>query len=185
MFEEQTEKWKELDPKMKAIFVAILVLGTVFIVVQHQKNKVADSAAEQKRIEKAAADELKKKPGEAYSFTALPSTNRNQGLEDLTAEIQQLKQEIQAAKNKQQFPANDATAIAPPPVDLSRPLPGGATNSQVDGGFDLAQLDPKKSPRAAAVATLEEPKPLPAAPQLKTWPAENVVEKKKLLSQKL
>lgn len=63
MFEEQVEKWKELDPKMKGIFVAILVLGSVFIFVQSQKNKAAESAAEQKRIEKAAADELKKKPG--------------------------------------------------------------------------------------------------------------------------
>jgi conjugal transfer pilus assembly protein TraB len=177
MFEEQAEKWKELDPKKKGIFLAILVLGSVLIFVQHQKNKAADSAAEQKRIEKAAADEQKKKPGEAYSFTALPSTNRNQGLEDLTAEIQQLKQEIQAAKTKQQFTSNDAAAIAPPPVDLSRPLPGGFANSQADGGLDLAQLDPKKSPRAAAVAALDEPKLPPAAPQLKTWPAEKVVEK--------
>ncbi len=178
MFEEQTEKWKELDPKMKAIFVAILVLGIVFIFVQHQKNKVADSAAEQKRIEKAAADEQKKKPGESYSFTALPSTNRNQGLEDLTAEIQQLKQEIQASKNKQQSPANDVIAVAPPPIDLSRPLPSVVANAQTDAGFDLTQLDPKKSSRAS-VTTLEEPRPLPVTPQLKTWPAEKVVEKEK------
>ncbi|WP_170108518.1 TrbI/VirB10 family protein [Limnohabitans curvus] len=179
MFEEQVEKWKELDPKMKGIFVAILVLGSVFIFVQSQKNKAAENAAEQKRIEKAAADELKKKPGESYSFTALPSTNRNQGLEDLTAEIQQLKQEIQAAKNSQQFPSAGVTAATPPAVDLSRPLPGGVQNPNVDAALDLAQLDPKKAPRGAAVATLDEPKPLPAAPQLKTWPAEKITEKEK------
>lgn len=184
MFEEQVEKWKDLDPKMRGIFVAILVLGTIFIFFQSQKNKVADSAAEQKRIEKAAKDELKTKPGESYSFTSLPSTNRNQGLEDLTAEIQQLKQEFQNVKNKQQSPTSAAPVVLPPAVDLSRPLPMGASNAQGVPSFDLAQLEDKNAIRAPA-QPLNEPKPLPAVPQLKTWPAEKSVEKEKVPEPKI
>ena len=65
MFEEQKQQWKELDPKMKAMFAVIIIVGTVFIAIQHQKNKAAETLAEQKRLEKAAQEESNKKPGES------------------------------------------------------------------------------------------------------------------------
>ncbi len=192
MFEEQVQKWKELDPKMKAIFGALVVFGSVLIYFQNQKNKAIESAAETKRLEKVAAEEANKKPGDTFKFTALPQTPRNQGLEDLSAEVQRLRDEIAASKQQQQAPfksppqTTDAPFNAPPPVDLSSPLPGTA-GRQAAPAFDLTALDaPIRKSSGAAVASLDDaPKPIAPAPQLKTWAAEKRVEVEKPADPKL
>lgn len=190
MFEEQIQKWKELDPKMKAVFGALVVFGSVLIYFQNQKNKAAESAAETKRLEKVAAEEANKKPGDAFKFTALPQTPRNQGLEDLSAEVQRLRDEIAASKQQSAFKnpvqSTDTPFNAPPAIDLSSPLPGAGSRQPVPS-FDLAALEsPQRKGSGAAVASLDEaPKPIPPAPQLKTWAAEKRVEVEKPADPKL
>ena len=192
MFEQQITQWKEMDPKWKVIFGALLVAGPLVIFMQHQKNVKAEVAAEEKRIEKAAIEN--KKPGEAYSFSSIPTTPRNQGLEDVTLQLEALRQAFEEEKRLRgagqgatsggrmsDYPPN-----APMPIDLNSPIsrPTSAANSNTSPALDMSALEtklPKQPQNKSYVDTIE----LPARPSQKIWPSEKISEDNKKADPKL
>lgn len=177
MIEDFKQKWAQMDPKWRTIFICILVLGPVFIFFQHQKNAAANEAAEKRRLEKIEAD-AKKAPGESVNFAVLPTSPRNQGLEDLATQVEQLRQELQAATNGRGMATSGAavgTAVAPAQsVDLSAPIDTRAGA----GGLNLAALDDPSPSKGQSTQPKETFTPAPPpAPSMKTWQPEKVAEK--------
>lgn len=85
-----------MDGKFKAVIISLIIGGAAFIMFMSQKNAQADKVAEDKKLAQRAVQEAQTTQGAAaFKFNTLPSTNRNQGLEDLKTEIQQLKEAIQ------------------------------------------------------------------------------------------
>lgn len=179
MFDKELERWKELDPKKRAFFIVFIIIGVIFLYLNHQKNVAAESAAEKVRLEKVAAEESGKTTGPKYNFSALPQTQRNQGLEDLSLEIQKLRDELssyrQAHGNPPAAPARDnigaPPAYAPKAVDLNQKLPETAT-SQAAPAFDVDALEAKTSKGAPAegAGDVNQPTVRPRA-RMRVWPA--------------
>lgn len=191
MFEQQITQWKEMDPKWKTIFAVLLIAGPVVIFMQHQKNQKAEASAEEKRIEKLGAET--QKPGEPYSFTSIPTTPRNQGLEDLTMQLEVLRRELDEEKRNRtagtgstSFGRNlDTPPNAPTPIDLNSPIGRPAAVTQnTNPSLDLSALDTKgNKPQQGKdyVDTID----LPARPAQKIWPSEKLPEESKKPDPKL
>lgn len=190
MFEKQRQEWDELDSKKKAMFAAFFVAGLVVLGILIQRNNKEQSAAEQKRLERAAAAEENKPVGESFKLSALPNSNRNQGLEDMHAELQKLKEQIELYKaqggpnqrlaNPQPIP--QATG-APDPIDLNKNLPPPAPIGGVD--FTLSSSEPKGPSKGTTQTTDEAMKEAPPAPRLKTWASEKKGEADKSAEPKI
>ncbi len=179
MIDEFKQKWAEMDPKWRTILICTLILGPVFIFFQHQKNAIANEAAEKRRIEKLDAD-ARKSPGDPVNFSVLPTSPRNQGLEDLATQVEQLRQELQAAKAAiPTIAASTSTQVTPTQsVDLSAPIDTRAGA----GGFNLAALDDPPATSASrnriSEAREQQTPPMPPPPpSMRTWNSEKASEK--------
>jgi conjugal transfer pilus assembly protein TraB len=192
MFEKQIEQWKEMDPKWKTIFGVLCIAGPAVIFMQHQKNQKTEAAAEERRIEKAAAEP--KKPGESYTFSSIPTTPRNQGLEDVTLQLEALKQELDRVKSQGASASgsgafgrtSDLPPNAPTPIDLNAPLtrPVNAGAPSASPTLDLGALD-NKMPKQAQGKDYVDTIDLPARPAQKIWPSEKIAEESKKADPKL
>ena len=181
-------EWLEMDGKFKAVIISLVIGGFAFIVFMSQKNAQADKIDQEKKLAQRAAQEAQTAQGAAaFNFSTLPSTNRNQGLEDLKTEIQQLKEAIQrgttpegSGPNRQQ--SGDTTPLKgdgslAAPIDLNKSLPPPISfdqpGTQQPSKRNRVGMDvPSASP---AFGGMQEPvKETPAPPQFKVWPAEKI-----------
>lgn len=164
------EKWKELDKKYKIIFAALIIVGVVLIFVQNRyRENIAAEVKQAKEQTQPAAD---------YKFQALPTTYRNQGLEDLTVQISKLSEEVNRLRQENQNSAVRPQLFQqplPPPVesvkvDLNKELPpAGASH------FDFTDLD-KPSTKSKG-GSLDLPDGIKEEtqndhPEVKVWKAE-------------
>jgi conjugal transfer pilus assembly protein TraB len=116
------EKWKELDKKYKIIFAALIIVGVILIFVQNRyRENIAVEVKQAKEQTQSAAD---------YKFQALPTTYRNQGLEDLTAQISKLSEEVNRLRQE-----NQNSAVRPQP--FQQPLPPPVESVKVDLNKEL------------------------------------------------
>lgn len=206
MFDKLKQDWDDMDVKFKAILAAVIVAGIAFIFVQGQKNKEIDA----KKATQAASGEPAREvpPGsqaaignqasKPYNFRAIPDSNRNQGLEDLKAIVEQLRSEIRD-KNRDE----KARAITPPKLDMDAPV--GEDNTPANSApkglpppvkFDAqgATATPTSSPNSQSPAVMQpldtppqpiQPPPPPPAPKMKVWTSSPVAVKEAAQEKKL
>lgn len=181
MFEEQRQQWTDMDKKWKIILGSICVLGPIMITLQSIKNNKADAVSEQKRVETLTAAQ-NSRPGENYQFSALPTTNRNQGLEDLQVELQRMRNELDAYKRNPgaatQPGAN--TGYGSAEVNLNAPLNlppmSGSANPGASGATGSLNLDALDGPKPkTGKITPPEIENSPRA-KVKVWAADTTAE---------
>lgn len=170
---ELREKWAEVEPKYKYIIFGILAVVPVLFYVQSMRRAEFERETAAKQIEKKAATELAataQQPGVqpataevpgSFKFSALPASNRNMGLEDLSLKYEEAMRRLQILETNQPKPGvNNASATSLPP-DLK-----GTTPSP----FEPASVKPPTLPPPVnfepSKATLEG-SPASAAPQIK------------------
>ena len=171
--DELREKWAEVEPKYKYIIFGILAVVPVLFYVQSMRRAEFERETAAKQIEKKAATELAataQQPGVqpstaevpgSFKFSALPASNRNMGLEDLSLKYEEAMRRLQILETNQPKPGvNNASGTSLPP-DLK-----GTTPSP----FDPASVKPPSLPPPVnfepSKATLEG-SPASAAPQIK------------------
>lgn len=183
--EQFKEEWQDMDPKWRSILIVICVVGVIAVswsAIAHRDsgNPVPASEAPPAAAQSGQPGGTAGSP--AFSLSVVPSTNRNQGLEDLKTELDVMRAENQQFKAKMEslatqhegkkpeaFGAARGSTEAPSPVDLNAALP--------PVNFDLP---PEKNGRESkGGGTLQAPAPTPApavpeVPRMKTWPADPV-----------
>ncbi len=174
MFEEKRQQWREMDKKWKIIFASICIIGPILITVQSYKNSKAEAVSDQKKLDALTAEQ-NKRPGENYQFSTLPTTNRNQGLEDLQVEVQRMREELdQYRRNPNSAGQQPASAgYSGAEVDLNAPLNKSPYSAAGNGNLNLDALNTP----AAKGNKANDPEPeKPPRPKVKIWPAEVVSE---------
>jgi len=181
MFEEQRQQWSDMDKKWKVILGSICVLGPIMITLQTINNNKADAVAEQKRVETLTATQ-NSRPGENYQFSALPTTNRNQGLEDLQVELQRMRNELDSYKRSPGAAPQSGvnTGYGSPDVNLNAPLNlppiSGSGTSGASGATGSLNLDALDGPKPKTGKIIPPEIENPPRAKVKVWPADTAVE---------
>jgi len=96
--EKFKQQWKDMDPKFKWAMGAAVVGCVIVMMVKHKEREqyhLEDEARKAAVAQQVGARNGQTLPNSANNFSALPSSNRNQGLEDLLASLDKArKQEI-------------------------------------------------------------------------------------------
>jgi conjugal transfer pilus assembly protein TraB len=102
MIAKYKQQWQEMDPKFKYAMMAIVVGGAILLVVKSKEHDqiVRDQEA---RSNAVAASKAGTQGGRSTTtgptiFSALPTTGRNQGLEDLLASLDKARNEAREAQ---------------------------------------------------------------------------------------
>jgi conjugal transfer pilus assembly protein TraB len=98
------QQWQEMDPKFKWALGAIVVGGAILMAV---KSREHDRYLEEEQARKIAhatavanAQNSGKLPNSGNTFSALPASNRNQGLEDLLASLDKARADAKDAQER-------------------------------------------------------------------------------------
>lgn len=186
MFGKLKHEWNEMEPKYRVVITALVVAGSIGIFIVHQKNTEADA-----RKRNAVAGTAVNQQGDApavpgakpYNWAALPTTNRNQGLEDVMNELRSLREELnqykanaasgtiatkggRTASASQEGASSNAAQVlnspisAPSKEDLVPPIKFEATRTENPGQNPGRKAEPPLT-KAAPEAT--------AGPSPKVW----------------
>lgn len=196
MFQEFKQKWDETDTKFKAILIAIVVGGVAFIFFNDRKNteaaaKKATATAEAAPVVSAGGPQSAANPAKPFSWSALPTNNRNQGLEDLVTEVRVLRDELAKQKRDQGDAAaqkSNATTPTQRPagVDLNAPIPNAAAPDAAAATaktlpppvkFDAAPDQAAQNSSSKPADSAYTPPEAPARPSMKIWEAEAAPKK--------
>ncbi|WP_371765570.1 TrbI/VirB10 family protein [Massilia sp.] len=96
------QQWEDMDPKFKWAMGAIVIGGAILMGVR-SKERAQDEQEDQARKVAQATVQANAKNGQALpnsanNFSALPTSNRNQGLEDLMASLQKAREDAKEAQ---------------------------------------------------------------------------------------
>ena len=170
MFEEQREKWKELEPRKRYFLVSLVILLVVLFIFDFQYNKSTQEKADALKVRKDNV-QAQRERGESIFTNVIPPTARNQGLEDLHAELKVLKEDLEKLSKSQSIPqrvvapeVSNRTLVEnkPPAIEfnLNDDLP-----KSIKGGVEKPQ-SPVQEP--------ETNRAVPVLPKMKTWVSETV-----------
>ncbi len=105
---QKRQEWDDMDPKFRYLLIGVTVIGTAFIIYQriiHQAPAPSTAAALPAQVVPATAatpgTPAPQQPGFNQNISVLPTSPRNQGLEDLTTQIDSLKQQVAALQRGQ------------------------------------------------------------------------------------
>lgn len=109
-------QWDEMDASFKYIMIAIFISGVVYMVFNSSQN--ANDAKQEQPKAKPHASSGSQDDADANLYNTpnlgvLPTNNRNQGLENLTTEISQLRNELELLKNAPKASNIDAQGVTP------------------------------------------------------------------------
>ena len=191
-FEKFKEDWEDMDPKWRTVILAIVAAGVVVVGYKATRNDHRDNSSPPLVDTSTSApapgtDGTKNDP--AFHLNVLPTSNRNQGLEDLQTQIQSLSEEVTRLKSGADVThtvsapvgsaneGNDTSASIvthrkaateeTPPVDLNQALPPPSVSFEQPGFADKT-----RPARQAADATDPVSAQTPATPKMKVWAAE-------------
>lgn len=168
------QQWKDLDKKSKIIIFSLLIAFVVITAVRYVKRENTEKKVEHKETQAV--------PSTDYKFQALPTTYRNQGLEDLTAQITKLSEEVNRLRRENQSIAvkphsfeQNLPPADPAKVDLNKDLPpAGGVN------FDFSELESKSSTKKIEsnelLPVLQAANEKVDHPQVKVWQSEQKQE---------
>jgi conjugal transfer pilus assembly protein TraB len=97
------QQWTEMDPKFKYAIGAIVVGGGILMVVNSREREQTMQEEQVRRVAmataKANAENGRTLPNGGNTFSALPTSNRNQGLEDLLASLDKARTDAREAQD--------------------------------------------------------------------------------------
>jgi hypothetical protein len=130
------DDWKEFKPWQKWLLLVIAATGCAWIFVTYQRNKQLESYESQQRVEKREIDEAAKlgKDKPPLKIDALPSNNRNQGLEDIYAKFTQLETTVLSKLERIESGKGAVTTDKPAPVaspKMDDPLPPPSSKPEI------------------------------------------------------
>ena len=113
MIDKYKAQWAEMDPKFKFAIGGLVVVGVILTYVQSQRHDRLVKEQEVTEVARkaamaAAAPTAPGAPRNDYRMTAVPTSVRNQGLEDLVGELQRTTAEAKASR---EAAANAATLL--------------------------------------------------------------------------
>ncbi|CAE6841935.1 TraB/VirB10 family protein [Paraburkholderia aspalathi] len=101
--QQKRQEWEDMDPKFRYLLIGVTVIGTAFIIYQrivHQVPTPSTTAALPAQVVPATAGSpstpAPQQAGFNQTIGVLPTSPRNQGLEDLTTQIDSLRQQVAA-----------------------------------------------------------------------------------------
>lgn len=178
--QQNLEDWKHLDPKKKVFFGVSFVAIVLFTVIHYIMNEgKSGSSSDEMSSEVPAQPSGTSSPGSTipqanYHLNVLPTTNRNQGLEDLHTRLDHLESllanlpQTQTKQTTDSSPTNAASLpSASAKVDLNSGLdkpfdpnvdfmePSSTASSTLTLKGDVAQPSTQATPRALKVKVLE------------------------------
>lgn len=130
--EKIKQQWSDMDPKFKAAIGAIIVGGGIMVYVRGQEHDrvVAEQETAAKVKAEAAAMAASNNPaGGGLTLKAMPTTVRNQGLEDLISELDKTREDSKQSKEA----ALSAAALVQKMDDRIRQLENGKTGGAGNG----------------------------------------------------
>lgn len=184
--DELREKWAEVEPKYKYIIFGILVTVPILFYVQSMRREQFERETAAKQIEKKASAELAataQQPGVvpsasevpgSFRFSALPSSNRNMGLEDLSLKYEEAMRRLQILENNQPKPGSiNAPAVSFPP-DLKAPNPSPLELASVNSvpAPPPVTFDPRNPVLSSTTPLIAQPKKVQPAPSMQVWASE-------------
>jgi conjugal transfer pilus assembly protein TraB len=201
------EQWDDQPKSFRIGMIIFVVCGIIFLF--WHKDKSAEMTKQEREDKTLAIAKKNALEDPTTTYQVVPTTSRNQGLEEMARELEAIKQELQKAKTPQGVPANPAAPAGEAKRafgDIQGPQdplnPGSAKPPQ--GPLDLnaalrpvsfdapkQPLKPKKSTALQASATdslSDLPKPGPsAAPRAnyRVWQAEDTAEADSELQKRL
>ncbi len=107
LYEKYRQQWTDMDPKFKYAIGAIIVGGAILTYVKSKEHDQIERQIDEDKAAKAAqiAANTVTRPGignGGMTMSAMPTTNRNQGLEDLLSSLQKAssdsKDSVEASK---------------------------------------------------------------------------------------
>jgi conjugal transfer pilus assembly protein TraB len=187
--QQKVDQWNDMPTGTKALLIGVAVLGCAFWWHKHGQNAEAAEVAKAAKIKAAAAADAKRAGGADAAPSSsddnrqrvIPGTNRNMGLEDLSAEIGALRSEVERLrKERERDPAASSATFPAPGAAMPRPTGAGGVdlNAPAPVTFDapggITAGAPMPTPKGSnkAPASLELPSEAPAAqpnPKLKVW----------------
>lgn len=126
------EQWSQMDPKFKYGIIAIVIAGGIMVYFngkEHDRILAEQEAASKAKSEAAAAAANANPAGGGMRLTAMPTTFRNQGLEDLIAELDKTREEARTSKET----ANSAQTVVQKMEDRIKQLENGRTGAAYGG----------------------------------------------------
>jgi conjugal transfer pilus assembly protein TraB len=158
--ETRKQEWHDMDPKFRYLLIGVTVIGTTFIAYQRVAHQAAATStasalpAQTVPLATAAAAPVAAASAPGFSGVAgnvLPSSPRNQGLEDLVTQIDGLKDEIAALKRE-----DGDTGKGTGPVFGNGPFRASPANSASTPAADAQSANPLGKDLPAAVS-FEQP----------------------------
>ena len=182
-FDKLRQEWSDMDPKFRWVMGAVAAVGIGFLVYRQ-----AHPAPPRAVVETAKSAPLLGADGRAvdpFRTRLLPDTPRNQGLENVSSDVQGLKDEVTKLKaviatlprpeasinsaraafaNASNAASAPAAAASAASIDLDARLPDVSFDQP--GGRTKANTGAEASPSAASAPG--------AAPTMRVWPADEV-----------
>lgn len=102
VFAKYKQQWQDMDPKFKYAIGAIAVCGAILVMVRSRENEARHREEQEQKLANAVL-KVNAEPGHglpngANTFSALPTSNRNQGLEDLLASLDKARADAKQAQ---------------------------------------------------------------------------------------
>lgn len=101
--DDRVQEWRDMEPKFRYLLITVAVTGTAFILYQHfTREPKAEAAASALPAQQLPAPVGVAQPGQpaapapgfAGSVGILPTSSRNQGLEDMAAKVAALTEMV-------------------------------------------------------------------------------------------
>jgi len=155
------QQWQDMDPKFKWAMGAAVV-GCVVIMMgkakEREQYRLEDQARKTAVAQQVGARNGQSLPNSANNFSALPTTNRNQGLEDLLASLDKARSDAKDAQERsknldeqlrrvnerlsQMETRGSASAPGPAPAYGAAAASGGAGSNAGGSGAAYENLPP-------------------------------------------
>ena len=143
MFDNLKQEWQDLDVKVKYLIGALALVGAALVAYTATKKDADQTATEIRQKTSGINDGAAAPTDPAYHHNVMPTTNRNQGLEDLTIKIDKMSEELARMRAERAGAADlagngsanvygkagvagwEGTNPGPavPPVDLNKDIP--------------------------------------------------------------
>ena len=96
------QQWQEMDAKFKWAMAAIVIGGAILLFAKSRERAQYEQEDQARKIAQAtlqvSAPSAQALPNSANNFSALPTSNRNQGLEDLIASLDKARADAKEAQ---------------------------------------------------------------------------------------
>lgn len=96
------QQWQDMDPKFKWAMGAVVIAGVILIATKSREREQYRQQDEARKVAQAVQGGGRNGsllPNDGNNFSALPTTSRNQGLEDLLASLDKARAEAKDAQD--------------------------------------------------------------------------------------